>query len=140
MENIIEKLTDEEILSSKPSDLSDVDFERYNALIEEIRKVPHKVVNGIPVALTQDEIKDFEKKEENYDEIMMQNKKNTLILQRTKFLDETDRKMYKALDVGSPDYPEKASRAKAREEIAAIKASESESDLEKFSSTFEPLN
>ncbi len=135
-------LTDEELLAMQPSDLEPEDFDRYYALKEiewaEVRKVPHKVVNGVPVAMTEAEIEEFNRLPDNHDEIVLENTKMTLIVSRKKYLDNTDKKMMRALDEGVKNYAEKEPRQKARDEIDRIKAAKDLKALEKFSNSFNP--
>jgi len=136
----IKKLTDAQVLASEPADLSPEDFERYYALKEiewaGIRKVPHKVVNGVPVAMTEKEIEEFNRLPDNHDEIVLENAKMTLIVSRKKYLDNTDRKMMQALDEGFYEYPEKERRKQAREEIDQIKSSDNLASLSEFLEIF----
>lgn len=135
-------LADSEILNSDPAELSSKDFERYYSLKEiesaEIRKAPHKVLNGVPVAMTEAEIDEFNRLPEDNDEIVLKNLKATLILSRKKYLQETDWQAAALTKYGRPlDSEVPAKCLLANQEINEIEACKTLKALEAFREVFE---
>ena len=121
--------------------LENEELERQKALLEEeylrIRQLPHKIVNGIPIALTDQEIEEFNRKDPNQDAIDLELKKNSLTKSREGYLKNTD--WYIAREADQPNsYPTEIrnKRTQAREEINTIRSAENLAQLESFTSDF----
>jgi hypothetical protein len=121
--------------------LENEELERQKALLEEeylrIRQLPHKIVNGIPIALTDQEIEEFNRKDPNQDAIDLELKKNSLTKPREEYLKNTD--WYVAREADQPgSYPIEVrnKRTQAREEINAIQSAENLEQLDSFAINF----
>lgn len=117
------------------------EIENQKALEEEylkIRQLPHKVVNGIPALLTEQEIEEFNHKDPNQDAIDLEIKKNQLTKQRKEYLKNTD--WYVTRESDQPNsYPDviKNKRVQAREEINTIQLTTDLQQLESFTTDFQ---
>ena len=122
-------------------ELSEEELEQQRLQLEEhyaeVRNSPHKIVDGIPVALTEEEWQEFNRPDPNQEAIDLEMKKNLLTNQRKKYLSDTD--WYLIREVDHPQsYPEevKNKRTQAREEINLIESAAILQQLEAFNDNF----
>jgi hypothetical protein len=122
-------------------ELSEKELEQQRLQLEEhyaeVRSSPHKIVDGIPIALTEEEWQEFNRPDPNQEAIDLEMKKNLLTNQRKKYLSDTD--WYLIREVDHPQsYPEevKNKRTQAREEINLIESAAILQQLEAFNDNF----
>lgn len=122
-------------------ELSPEELEQQRLQLEEeyaaIRNVPHKVVNGIPIALTPEELEEFNREDPNQEAITLEMNRNHLINLRKKYLSDTD--WYLIREADQPQsYPEevRSRRTQAREEINLLQSFSALEQLEPFISNF----
>ncbi|MBU6140460.1 MAG: hypothetical protein KGP29_02745 [Proteobacteria bacterium] len=132
--------TDQETIENS-QELSEEELEQQRLQLEEhhaeIRRSLHKIVDGIPIALTEEEWEEFNRPDPSQEAIDLEIQKNLLINQRRKYLGDTD--WYLIREADQPQsYPEevKNKRNQAREEINLIESSSTMQQLEAFSSNF----
>ena len=121
-------------LSEEELEQQRIQLEEYYA---EIRSSPHKIVDGLPIALTPEELEEFNGEDPNQEEITLEMQKNQLINLRKKYLNDTD--WYLIREADQPQsYPSdvKNKRIQAREEINLIQSLSNLQQLEQFSSNF----
>lgn len=135
--------TSEEVLENSEEKEAKIkaEEERQKALLEaeyaRVRGLPHKIVNGIPIALTEEEIEEFNRPDPNQAAIDLEMKKNLLIKPRLEYLKETDWYVLRELDQEEA-YPLaiKTRRETARQEINAIQSIDDLEQLESFTAEF----
>ena len=121
-------------LSEQELEQQRIHLEEYYA---EIRSSPHKIVDGVPVALTEEEWEEFNRPDPNQEAIALEMRKNQLVNPRKKYLKDTD--WYLMREVDQPQsYPSEVRerRTRIREEINAIEAAENLQQIELFTSDF----
>lgn len=115
--------------------------EKQKALEQEylkIRQLPHKVVNGIPILLTKQEIEEFNRKDPDQYSIDLDIRKDQLTKPRKEYLKNTD--WYVTRESDQPNsYPSeiKNKRIQAREEINTIQLITDLQQLESFTTDFQ---
>ena len=131
----------EQEISENSQELSPEELEQQRILLEEqyaaIRSVPHKIVDGIPIALTLEELEEFSREDPNQESITLEMNKNHLINLRKKYLSDTD--WYLIREADQPQsYPTdiKNKRMQAREEINLLQSFTALEQLEPFISNF----
>lgn len=122
-------------------ELSEEELEQQRLQLEEhyaeIRRFPHKIIDGVPVALTEEEWEEFNRPDPNQGEIDLEMQKNQLINLRKKYLSDTDWYLIREADQPQSYPPDvKNKRVQAREEINFIQSLSSLQQLEQFSSNF----
>lgn len=122
-------------------ELSKEELEQQRLQLEEhyaeLRKLPHKIVDGVPVALTEKEWEEFNRPDPNQKAIALEMQKNQLINPRKKYLKDTDWYLMREVDQPQSYPPEvRDKRTRLREEINAIEAAEDLQQIELFTSDF----
>ena len=122
-------------------ELSKEELEQQRLQLEEhyaeIRRFPHKIVDGVPIALTEEEWEEFNRPDPNQDAIDLELKKNSLIKPREGYLKNTD--WYVAREADQPNsYPTEVrnKRTQAREEMNTIQSAENLGQLDSFTINF----
>lgn len=122
-------------------ELSPEELEQQRILLEQqyaaIRNVPHKIVDGIPVALTPEELEEFNREDPNQEAITLELNKNHLINLRKKYLSDTDWYLIRESDQPQ-SYPTdvRNRRIQAREEINLLQSFTALEQLEPLISNF----